>query len=306
MEEFNFEQLKNIEVPQRCIEKALKIPAETKKAASPVRLYRFAAGIAACVVIAAAVTLSLMTGINKNVDMTAPDPENPSRSELVSNGTGPSSADDISSPSKTPPLLFGADSQSSTAVTEPAESSANGSGANGTKNSKQKSASTASGNNKAQAPTKSRSNNGSSSQNPNDPYNTDPNGDEPSTEVDVYTYPDEERTEQPTTLTPFTDPCVDNPTQPNYNDNRTFIFYIVVFNGQAKGDVYCKVEDSSGTVVSSGLAAKNPYGGKMQLSYSVSMIVSAPKQFTVTFYNSNEIIKQGTVTVFNYTDVRLY
>lgn len=306
MEEFNFEQLKNIEVPKSCIEKALKIPAESKKSASPVMLYRFAAGIAACVVIAAAVTLSLMTGINKNVDMTAPDPENPSRSELVSNETGPSSIDGISSPSKTPPLLFGADSQSSTAVTEPAESSANGSGANGTKNSKQKSASTASGNNKAQAPTKSRSNNGSSSQNPNDPYNTDPNGDEPSTEVDVYTYPDEERTEQPTTLTPFTDPCVDNPTQPNYNDNRTFIFYIVVFNGQAKGDVYCKVEDSSGTVVSSGLAAKNPYGGKMQLSYSVSMIVSAPKQFTVTFYNSNEIIKQGTVTVFNYTDVRLY
>ena len=306
MEEFNFEQLKNIEVPQRCIEKALKIPAESKKSASPVMLYRFAAGIAACVVIAAAVTLSLMTGINKNVDMTAPDPENPSRSELVSNETGPSSIDGISSPSKTPPLLFGADSQSSTAVTEPAESSAKVSGANGTKNPKQKSASTASGNNKAQAPTKSRSNNGSSSQNPNDPYNTDPNGDEPSTEVDVYTYPDEERTEQPTTLAPFTDPCVDNPTQPNYNDNRTFIFYIVVFNGQAKGDVYCKVEDSNGNVVSSGLAAKNPYGGKMQLSYSVSMIVSAPKQFTVTFYNSNEIIKQGTVTVFNYTDVRLY
>ncbi len=306
MDKFNFDQLMNIEVPQSCIEKALKIPAETKKAASPVRFYRFAAGIAACVVIAAAVTLSLMTGINKDVDMTAPDPENPSRSDLVYNGTDPSSTDDISSPSILSPLLFGTDVQGSTAVTEPAESSANGSGANGTKNSKQKSASTSNGNNKAQVPTKSKSNNGSSAQKPNDPYSTAPNGDEPSTEVDVYTYPDEERTEQPTTLTPFTDPCVDNPTQPNYNDNRTFIFYIVVFNGQAKGDVYCKVEDSSGTVVSSGLAAKNPYGGKMQLSYSVSMIVSAPKQFTVTFYNSNEIIKQGTVTVFNYTDVRLY
>ena len=227
MVEFNFEQLKNIEVPQRCIEKALKIPAETKKSASPVRLYRFAAGIAACVVIAAAVTLSLMTGINKNVDMTAPDPENPSRSDSVYNGTDPSSTDDISSPSILLPLLFGTDVQGSTAVTEPAESSANGSGANGTKNPKQKSASTASGSNKAKAPTKSKSNNGSSSQKPNDPYSTAPNGDEPSTEVDVYTYPDEERTEQPTTLTPFTDPCVDNPTQPNYNDNRTFIFYIV-------------------------------------------------------------------------------
>lgn len=311
MEEFNFEQLKNIEVPKSCIEKALKIPAESKKSASLVRLYRFAAGIAACVVIAAAVTLSLMTGLNKNVDLTNPNPENPSRSDSVYNGTDPSSTDDISSPSILSPLLFGADDQNRTAVTEPAESSANGSGANGTKNPKQKSASTASGNNKAQAPTKSKSDNASTPQKPNDPDNTDPgdtapDGDEPFTEVNIYTNPDEERTEQPTTLTPFTDPCVDNPTQPNYNDNRTFIFYIVVFNGQAKGDVYCKVEDSSGTVVSSGLAAKNPYGGKMQLSYSVSMIVSAPKQFTVTFYNSNGVIKQGTVTVFNYTDVRLY
>ena len=300
MEEFNFEQLKNIEVPQSCIEKALKIPAESKRSASPVRLYRFAAGIAACVVIAAAVTLSLMTGINKNVDMTAPDPENPSRSELVSNGTGPSSADDISSPSKTPPLLFGADSQSSTAVTEPAESSANVSGANGTKNPKQKSASTANGSNKAQTPTKSKSNNGSSPQKPNEPYNTDPNGDEPSTEVDVYTYPDEERTEQPTTLTPWI-----IPTEPDYNDERTFVFYTVVLNSQSKGDVYCKIEDSSGNVVSSGSASKSPFGNKTQFFYNISMIVSSPTQFTVTFYKSDGVIIQETVTVFSYTIVRI-
>ena len=125
MDKFNFDQLMNIEVPQSCIEKALKIPAETKKAASPVRFYRFAAGIAACVVIAAAVILSLMTGLNKNVDLTNPDPENPSRSDSVYNGTDPSSTDDISSPSILSPLLFGTDAQGSTAVTEPAESSGN-------------------------------------------------------------------------------------------------------------------------------------------------------------------------------------
>ena len=300
MEEFNFEQLKNIEVPKSCIEKALKIPAETKKAASPVRFYRFAAGIAACVVIAAAVILSLMTGLNKNVDLTNPDPETPSRSDSVYNGTDPSSTDDISSPSILSPLLFGTEAQGSTAVTEPAESSGSGGGAGGTKKPKQKSASTANGSNKAQAPTKSKSNNGSSPQKPNDPYNTDP-GDTAPNEDEPFTDVEGDTGIEYTTLTQWI-----IPTEPNYNDNRTFIFYIVVFNGQAKGDVYCKVEDSSGTVVSSGLAAKNPYGGKMQLSYSVSMIVSAPKQFTVTFYNSNEIIKQGTVTVFNYTDVRLY
>lgn len=300
MEEFNFEQLKNIEVPKSCIEKALKIPAETKKAASPVRFYRFAAGIAACVVIAAAVTLSLMTGLNKNVDLTNPDPENPSRSDSVYNGTDPSSTDDISSPSILSPLLFGTDVQGSTAVTEPAESSGSGGVAGGTKKSKQKSASTASGSNKAQAPTKSKSNNGSSAQKPNDPYSTAPNGDEPSTEVDVYTYPDEERTEQPTTLTPWI-----IPTEPDYNDERTFVFYTVVLNGQAKGDVYCKIEDSSGNVVSSGSASKSPFGNKTQFFYNISMIVSSPTQFTVTFYKSDGVIIQETVTVFSYTIVRI-
>lgn len=304
MEEFNFEQLKNIEVPQSCIEKALKIPAESKKSASFVRLYRFAAGIAACVVIAAAVTLSLMTGINKNVDMTAPDPENSSRSELVSNGTGPSSEDDISFPSKTPPLLFGADSQSSTAVTEPAESGANGSGANGTKNPKQKSASTSNGNNKAQAPTKSKSNNGSSPQKPDEPYNTDPgdtapDGDEPFTDVACETNV-QGITAQPTTLTPWI-----IPTEPDYNDERKFNFYTVVFNGHAKGDVYCKIEDSSGNVVSSGSAAKNPYNGKAELSYSVTMIVSSPTRFTVTFYNADGVIIKSSRTVFESTRIEL-
>lgn len=298
MDKFNFDQLMNIEVPQSCIEKALKIPAETKKAASPVRLYRFAAGIAACVVIAAAVTLSLMTGLNKNVDLTNPDPENPSRSDSVYNGTDPSSTDDISSPSILSPLLFGTDVQGSTAVTEPAESS--GGGAGGTKKSKQKSASTSNGNNKAQTPTKSKSNNGSSAQKPNDLYSTAPNGDEPSTEVDVYTYPDEERTEQPTTLTPWI-----IPTEPDYNDERTFVFYTVVLNGQAKGDVYCKIEDSSGNVVSSGSASKSPFGNKTQFFYNISMIVSSPTQFTVTFYKSDGVIIQETVTVFSYTIVRI-
>lgn len=304
MEEFNFEQLKNIEVPKSCIEKALKIPAESKKSASPVRLYRFAAGIAACVVIAAAVTLSLMTGLNKNVDLTNPYPENPSRSDFVFNGTGPSSTDDISSPSILSPLLFGTDVQGSTAVTEPAESSGSGGGSGGTNNSKQKSASTSNGNNKAQAPTKSKSNNGSSAQNPNDPYNTDPGDtapseDEPFTDVACETNV-QGITAQPTTLTPWI-----IPTEPDYNDERKFNFYTVVFNGHAKGDVYCKIEDSNGNVVSSGSAAKSPFDGKTQLSYIVSMIVSSPTQFTVTFYNSNGVIKQGTVTVFDYAGVRI-
>ena len=298
MEEFNFEQLKNIEVPQRCIEKALKIPAESKKSASPVMLYRFAAGIATCVVIAAAVTLSLMTGINKNVDMTAPDPENPSRSELVSNGTGPSSADDISSPSKTPPLLFGADSQSSTAVTEPAESSANGSGANGTKNPKQKSASTASGSNKAQAPAKSKSNNGSSAQNPDDPGNTDParEGQE-STPAD--------KTEPETNA--YTQPCIEDPSKPSSaapTESKCY-FETIVSSNLAEGDIYCRLEDEKGIILGNeGLYDKKRTAnkkilknGSVLLAYVVDQTDAEKadgKVFTVIFYDSSgSIIKQS-------------
>ena len=298
MEEFNFEQLKNIEVPQRCIEKALKIPAESKKSASFVRLYRFAAGIAACVVIAAAVTLSLMTGINKNVDMTAPDPENPSRSELVSNGTGPSSADDTSSPSKTPPLLFGADSQSSTAVTEPAESSANGSGANGTKNSKQKSASTSNGSNKAQAPSKSKSNNGSSAQKPDEPGKTDhTSAGQGSTPAD--------KTEPQTGV--YTQPCIDDPSTPTSavpTESKCY-FETIVSSNLAEGDVYCRLEDEKGIILGNGglydkkrIANKKILkNGSVLLSYVVDQTDAEKadgKVFTVIFYDSSgSIIKQS-------------
>ena len=73
MDKYNCDQLKNIKVPEKWIENALNVPNETqKRPLAPVMFYRFAAGIAACVVIAAAVTISLMFGINKNVDMTAP------------------------------------------------------------------------------------------------------------------------------------------------------------------------------------------------------------------------------------------
>ena len=95
------------------------------------------------------------------------------------------------------------------------------------------------------------------------------------------------------------------PTEPDYNDERTFVFYTVVLNSQSKGDVYCKIEDSSGNVVSSGSASKSPFGNKTQFFYNISMIVSSPTQFTVTFYKSDGVIIQETVTVFSYTIVRI-
>ena len=298
MEEFNFEQLKNIEVPQSCIEKALKIPAESKKSASLVRLYRFAAGIAACVVIAAAVILSLMTGLNKNVDLTNPDPENPSRSDSVYNGTDPSSTDDISSPSILSPLLFGADVQGSTAVTEPAESSGSGGGAGGTKKSKQKSASTSNGNNKAQAPTKSKSNNGSSPQKPDEPGKTDHTSTEKeSTSAD--------KTEPETNV--YTEPCADNPSTPTSaspTESKCY-FETIVSSNLAEGDVYCRLEDEKGIILGNGglydkkrIANKQILkNGSVLISYVVDQTDAEKadgKVFTVIFYDSSgSILKQS-------------
>ena len=132
MDKYNCDQLKNIKVPEKWIENALNVPNEPqKRPLAPVMFYRFAAGIAACVVIAAAVTLSLMFGINKNVDMTAPNPNTPSRSDSIDSVTSPTSAPNVSSPSKTPPQLSEDGAQGSAAVTEPAEAEKSKNGGNG-------------------------------------------------------------------------------------------------------------------------------------------------------------------------------
>ena len=74
MKKVNFDNLTNIEVPDSLIKSALNVPNDNpKRPFLPVRFHRFAAGIAACVVIAAAVTLSLMFGFHNDVDLTNPD-----------------------------------------------------------------------------------------------------------------------------------------------------------------------------------------------------------------------------------------
>ena len=288
MEKFNFDRLMNIEVPQSCIEKALKIPAETKKAATPVRFYRFAAGIAACVVIAAAVILSLVLGLNKNVDFTAPDPDPPSRSDFAFNGTEPSSADGISSPSKTSPPLLDIDAQGSTAVTEPEENSGE---------RKQDSAyqniekiadvpdSTEPGNKAKQKATKP--------DNVSEPTETE------ETESQYYTQP-----------------CADNPTQSSSaaSAKPRCCFEAVTSLESAGGDVYCRLEDENGAMLGGGelfdksrITNKDVLNnGAVLLSYVVDPLLAEKadgKIFAVIFYNSSGSVIKKSMPVTVYKDL---
>lgn len=79
MDEFKFDELKNFSVPESWLNKALEIPSKKPKAVPKFKFYRYVAAIAACVVIAAAVTLTVMFKSNNDVSLTTPEPENPSK-----------------------------------------------------------------------------------------------------------------------------------------------------------------------------------------------------------------------------------
>ena len=77
MDEFKLDELKNFSVPESWLNKALEIPSKKPKAAPKFKFYRYVAAIAACVVIAAAVTLTVMFGFNNEINLTNPEPEKP-------------------------------------------------------------------------------------------------------------------------------------------------------------------------------------------------------------------------------------
>ena len=292
MDKYNCDQLKNIKVPEKWIENALNVPNEPqKRPLAPVMFYRFAAGIAACVVIAAAVTLSLMFGINKKVDMTAPESEIPSRSNSIIDVTSPTSAPDVSSPSKTPPLLSEERAQGAAVVTEPAESGESESGESGSP--------TAAQNNKKQSNTKpqtpAKSNSGSNKQ---AETSTDGAGEketaEEQTTIDIKSLdpgdwalgglPDD----QP------------KPTRPPASTVSGCRFLTSVDKKVAEGNsYYCKIQDGSGSVIGSGAAQKCDWGNPdwpIDLKFTANFVLYYDRNYTVTFYNSRgETVWSGTV-----------
>ena len=288
MDKYNCDQLKNIKVPEKWIENALNVPNEPQK--RPVfsaRFYRFAAGIAACVVIAAAVTISLMFGINKNIDITDPNPKTPSSSDAVSDRTYPTSTPDVSSPSQTPPLLSGEASQSGTAVTEPAEESGTGSSGTKQKNKKQP-------DKKSQTPTKANNNSG---ENQTETQSEAPDNTEPVEEQSTLYIKMLDSEDWALGGLPDDQP---KPTRPPASEVYGCRFLTSVDRSSASGNTYyCKIMDDSGYLLGSGAAQKYDWGNPnwpLDLKFTANFVLYYDRNYTVTFYNSRgETVWSGTV-----------
>ena len=303
MVEIRFDYIKNFDVPESWIEGVLDKSLEKKKKTLlplPRRIYYYAAGIAACVVIAVAVSLSLMFGIGKDVNMINPNGDNAYHIEGSTDETYTTDSNGNPLPKDNLPRIFGGDNESSTLVTEPTETDANG---NPKQKSKQKSTSPPSGR-RSKRNTPTGSNSSSSDAEYFEPGEDETPGEniseppeEPST---VIPTPAEPNTEMPTTQTPWTKPEEEDPnvqyTTADPNAERYYKYSALVFNGRAKGDVYFKLTDQNGTVLATGMVTdKTPENGKTRISYSVFMRRKAGNTYTWLFYDSNgTVIKQGS------------
>ena len=302
MVEIRFDYIKNFDVPESWIEGVLDKSLEKKKKTLlplPRRIYYYAAGIAACVVIAVAVSLSLMFGIGKDVNMINPNGDNAYHIEGSTDETYTTDSNGNPLPKENLPRIFGGDNEGSTFFTEPAETDANG---NPKQKSKQKSTSPSSG-----RKTKRNPPNGSNSSSSDAEYfepgedetpgeNISEPPEEPST---VIPTPAEPNTEMPTTQ----EACLD----PNYvyttadpNAERYYKYSALVFNGRAKGDVYFKLTDQNGTVLATGMVTdKTPENGKTRISYSVYMKPKAGDTYTAVFYGSDgKVIHQQSYYIW--------
>ena len=271
MEDFNFDSLKNIEVPESWIEHALDHPEEKRKYAVPKRFYYFAASAAACVIIGAAVIFSLMFGINKNVDLTDPDPEPPSKADLIiQQTTGTEHITLFTSPT----VKQGGEVQASTAAAEPSEDSAVPKQETGEQKSKSK----------APAAPESTAPVTKAVQNATEQGKTEAQTNAPETE--------ESETQKP----------VPKPTNPHQGEaSLTYYFMADVESEAAQGSVYCKIEDENGTV-SNGRALKYEYEeeeyNETRLTYIKYLKLTVGKAYTVVFYDhQGTVIARGTVVI---------
>lgn len=295
MSEFNFEQLKDIDfnIPESWIENALIVPPKKRKPAVPVMFYRYAASAAACVILAAAVTFSLIFGINKDVDLTDPDSD---KTSAVERATGDASSTDPSGEDSVIgdiPWIFGGDSESSTFVTEPAETDAAGNPVNKKPSkSKQRASTPSNGSTKPSSQDGGNPDNGNGSgQGEPVPGESEYVTEEPATAEPWFQPPIEDPTEywpepwEPETQEPwFAEPTDPEPEQPA----REFHFSIYAKLASVDDAVYCKVTDKDGNVVSNGSANIKFYGsGYSLVGYTTYQKAAVGDPFTVCFYRAD-------------------
>ena len=286
MKKLNFDNLTNIEVPESLIKSALDVPNQKPKLL-PVRFYRFAAGIAACVVIAAAVIFSLMFGLHRNIDMTSPD--TPSRTDSLNDSIESTSIPNVSVPSTPPPSLSGEEAQSSTSAAEPAASI-------GGSNSHPQAAPQANGE-ISQAPEGKKSDKSNQK-----PAQTNP---QPSEAEPVNTEPEEN---DPPQTEPEVEPTTEGQGDEPLGSAVEVWFKTRVDSRFIQGDAYCRIEDENGNILgsadlydSSRRVYENPaYNNRVELFLidTSNLRIIPGKTYSVFFYDSRgRILKQGLVFI---------
>lgn len=292
--DFNCNQLKNIEIPEQWVNNALEIPSNAPKPVTVIRkkrYYRYAAAIAACLVIAAAVVFSMMFGLNKNVNLTNPPiGDSPSKSDSY-NGTSNSDSTDNTNPSGKSPSFSAADNSPSDFVTEPSENSGDsgtGYGNQGARipsNSKE----TKAGNN-------AKPNSDSTKQNVTSP---EPSGEkpEPSEEKETVNIKMIDTDDWAIGALPDDTP---KPTRPIVTEVYGCSFLTSADRSLAEGKTYyCRIQDESGKVLGSGTAQKYDWGNPdwpLDIKYTAGFVMYYGQNYTVTFYDSNgATVWSGTV-----------
>ena len=269
MDEFNFDELKNFSVPESWLNKALEIPSKKPKAAPKLKLYRYAAAIAACVVIAAAAIFTVMFGFNNEVSLTTPEPESTANIYEAVETTVSETSDNTEASTEASTDKLPAEIRQSTANTEPAENKAD---------------TFENGNSKKQI---------SKSTEPKEIASERTTQSSKDEKTEPITVPCVEGSTQPPSFSPGEKRCyVETSVSPELAD----------------GNIYCRLEDSDGNVIgNSGLysesrLAKKETGknGTVILSYTFDNAKELDgKTLAVVFYNAKgEIIKKSMFVPF--------
>ena len=289
--EFNCNQLKNIEVPGEWVDKALEIPSKAPTAAPRKRkFYRYAAAIAASLVIATAVIVFVLSGLNKNVNLTNSITASPSNPDSADSESMPDSKDSTTPPGRSP-LFSGADNTPSEFVTEPPENS--GGSVSGY------------GNHSTQAPdntkaTKAQNNTIPNKENPKQAETSpEPTGEnpEPTEEQETVNIKMIDTDDWAIGALPDDTP---KPTRPSVSEVYGCSFLTSADKSAAEGKTYyCRIDDESGNTLGSGAAQKYDWGNPdwpLDIKYTADFVMYYDRSYTVTFYDSNgETLWRGTV-----------
>ncbi|MBQ7745319.1 MAG: hypothetical protein IJT85_07095 [Ruminococcus sp.] len=269
MDEFKFDELKNFSVPESWLNKALEIPSKKPKAAPKFKFYRYAAAIAACVVIATAATLTVMFGFNNEINLTNPEPEKPANIIPTVETTVSETSGNTESLTEISTEKSSVEIRQSTTSIEPAENKADA---------------FENGNSKKQIPKSTESKEITS---------------ESTTQSSI-----DEKTE-PVTV-PCVEGSTQTSSAPQ-GEKRCYVETSVTPE-LADGNIYCRLEDSDGNVIgNSGLysesrLAKKQTGknGTVILSYTFDNAKELDgKTLAVVFYNAKgEIIKKSMFVPF--------